>query len=250
MTIEEFDLEKSELTVRFLEIQAENNKLKSLLKMVLSIMKIMGFSLKNKKVPEARKKSAILSTIETASKSVPLEECLDAIEITSQLYKNWLKREKACDLADHPTCPKSTPLKIIPPEVAVIKKYVEDHSYSHFSLSSLFLFVKYYKKEICLSLSTWFRVIHNEGFRRPSRKKYYVKPKQGVRALKPNQTWHIDITVFRVRETKYYIQAIRDNFSRMVLAYRISESYGGASTKKLIEEALTQRLKGPTPMSL
>ena len=238
VTLEDFDLEKSDLIDQLLGLKNENTRLNAILDLLSSTLQIMGVNLKDGKVPEAERKTSILKAVEIARAKIPLEDCLDSIGLTSRRFKNWIKRQKACDLRDHPTCPKTTPTKIIPPEVAIIKKYVEDKSFSHFSLSSLFLYVKLTQKEILLSLSSWFRIIHQEGFRRPSRTKYFVKPKTGVRASRPNQIWHIDISVFRVKETKYYIQAIRDNFSRLILAYTVSDSYGGASTKKLLEEAL------------
>jgi hypothetical protein len=41
-----------------------------------------------------------------------------------------------------------------------------------------------------------------------------------------------------VNGTKVYIQAILDNASRYVLAWQVTQDYGGANTKALIEKAL------------
>ncbi len=49
----------------------------------------------------------------------------------------------------------------------------------------------------------------------------------------------IDVSVFRIMNgAKVYIQAIIDNASRYVLAWEVTQTYGGANTKALIEKAL------------
>jgi transposase InsO family protein len=68
---------------------------------------------------------------------------------------------------------------------------------------------------------------------------YPQKPKIGIRALAPNQIWHVDVSVFRiVNDAKVFIQAIIDNASRYILAWQVTQDYGGANTKALIERAL------------
>ncbi len=77
------------------------------------------------------------------------------------------------------------------------------------------------------------------NLRRPGLRIYAPKPKIGIRASEPNQIWHVDVSVFRiVNGAKVYIQAIVDNASRYVLAWEVTQTYGGANTKALIEKAL------------
>lgn len=72
----------------------------------------------------------------------------------------------------------------------------------------------------------------------PGVRLYPPKPKIGIRASEPNQIWHVDVSVFRiVSGSKVYIQAIIDNASRYVLAWQVTQDYGGANTKTLIEKA-------------
>jgi transposase InsO family protein len=50
---------------------------------------------------------------------------------------------------------------------------------------------------------------------------------------------HVDVSVFRiVNDARVFIQAIIDNASRYVLAWQVTQDYGGANTKALIEKAL------------
>jgi len=48
---------------------------------------------------------------------------------------------------------------------------------------------------------------------------YPEKPKIGIRATHPNEYWHIDVTVIRLLDdTKCYLHAVIDNFSRRILS--------------------------------
>jgi transposase InsO family protein len=81
--------------------------------------------------------------------------------------------------------------------------------------------------------------VRDFNLRRPGVRIYPQKPKIGIRALAPNQIWHVDVSIFHiVNGAKVYIQGILDNASRYVLAWQVTQDYGGANTKALIEKAL------------
>jgi len=201
------------------------------------MFKILGQDLQYQRFSSSEIKIKIINAIETAKKIVPLELCLETVGLSKQRFYHWLKRQKKCELEDHSSCPKLSPTKITSGEVEMVKKYVKDPQYSHFSLTSLWLFVRK-NAEIIMSNSSWFRIIRELDLMREQRKKYFVKPKFGIKASQPNEIWHIDITILRLNGVKGYVQAIRDNFSRYILAYRVDETYGAIHTTSLIAEAI------------
>ena len=65
-----------------------------------------------------------------------------------------------------------------------------------------------------------------------------AKPKKGLRAAAPNEAWHVDTTVFRLLDgTKAYVQAIIDNYSRRILAWRVGVKLEPAATAALLVRA-------------
>ncbi len=93
--------------------------------------------------------------------------------------------------------------------------------------------------DIVASASTWSRVIRDLGLKRNRLRVYPPKPKIGIRASAPGQIWHLDLTILRLQDgTRAFVQAIIDNYSRYVLAWKVSKDYGGVRTKDLIHEAL------------
>ena len=58
------------------------------------------------------------------------------------------------------------------------------------------------------------------------------------RATRPNEIWHVDVSVVRLVDgTRVYLQAIIDNGSRKLLAFRVSSSFDGSATARLLTEA-------------
>jgi hypothetical protein len=183
-------------------------------------------------------KEKLLQTITNATLYVPLKECLETIGLTAARYHSWIRRQVKCLLPDQSTCPKLSPTKLTSKETLAIKELVTAKEYAHFSIYSLSMFAKR-NQMVFASVSAWYRIARAFNLRRPGLRVYPAKPKIGIRALEPNQIWHVDVSIFRiVNGTKVYIQAIIDNASRYVLAWQVTHNYGGANTKSLIERAL------------
>jgi len=69
---------------------------------------------------------------------------------------------------------------------------------------------------VFVSAGTWHRLIRARGWRRPRLRIHPASPKQGVRASKPNEYWHVDVTIIRlINGTRLYLHAVIDNFSRV-----------------------------------
>ena len=81
-------------------------------------------------------------------------------------------------------------------------------------------------------------MIRQRGWKRPRRRVHPAKPKQGLRATCPNEYWQIDATVIRLTTgIRIYLQAVIDNFSRRILAWRVSDKLSSATTRELLIEA-------------
>jgi transposase InsO family protein len=80
-------------------------------------------------------------------------------------------------------------------------------------------------------------------WRRPRGRIHPAKPKVGIRAACANEIWHVDITVIRLLNgSRVYLQAIIDNFSRRILAWKVSETFDPTATAGLLIEASKGRM--------
>jgi transposase InsO family protein len=201
-------------------------------------LSVAGFQMQYMRVAAGELKAKLLDAIDTAKAHLSLKDCLESIGLTAARYHSWVKRQVKCLLPDQSTCPKLSPTKITSKETLAIKELVTAKEYTHFSINSLAMFAK--RQELVFaSVSAWYRIVREFNLRRPGVRLYPQKPKIGIRALAPNQIWHVDVSVFRiVNDARVFIQAIIDNASRYVLAWQVTQDYGGTNTKALIETAL------------
>ena len=221
--------ENSSLRKRLLE----NNTLSTL---TLYTFRLFGFQIQFRKLKDLETKRTLISKIKESMKTIPLNEILDTLSLSLQRFKFWSKEATDCKLEEK-TCQKLRPTKITSTEVKEIVSIASDKKYSHFSLTSLFLYAKR-QDWINLSIASWFRVIKSNNVQRDSKRKYKLKHRKGIRASKPNQIWHLDLSIIKTIDgQRIYIQAIIDNFSRMILAHHVSTCYGGKSTVSLIKLA-------------
>ena len=118
-----------------------------------------------------------------------------------------------------------------------MKQMVTSHDYRHMPIGTLALFAQRLGR-VFASASTWSRKARERGWSRPRKRVYPAKPKVGIRASKPNEYWHLDVTVIRLLDgTKVFLHGVIDNFSRKILAWRICERLSPTTTVAILREA-------------
>lgn len=179
----------------------------------------------------------MLRAIKVASQHAALSRILGLIGLSPSRYHAWNRRELTCELADQSSCPRSRPLQLSSAEVAAVKDHVLDPELRHMSVRALSLYAQRLGR-VFASDSTWRRLIRVRGWHRPRVRVYPAKPKVGVRATKPNERWHIDLTVIRLTSgAKLYLHAVIDNFSRKILGWELAERVAGKTTTGVLERA-------------
>ena len=92
--------------------------------------------------------------------------------------------------------------------------------------------------QVFASATTWAKLVRQCDWRRPRRRVYPQKPKTGIRATYPNEYRHIDVTVIRLLDdTKCYLHALIDNFSRRILSWHLSQRLDPTKTCEILKEA-------------
>jgi transposase InsO family protein len=114
---------------------------------------------------------------------------------------------------------------------------VVSEDYRHMTIRSLALHAQRTRK-VFASPSTWARIARQRGWLRPRRRLYPAKPKEGIRASKPNAYWHIDLTIIKLLDgTRTYLHALLDNFSRRILAWKLALRLEPQTTCQILAEA-------------
>jgi len=150
----------------------------------------------------------------------------------------WKRRQTLCMLDDAAPCPRTNPGRLTRDELSAMRDLVESDDVKHFSLRSLSLYAQRLGT-VFASYGTWCRMFRVHGWRRPRKRLYPAKPKVGIRATRPNEWFHIDVTVIRLLDgTRCYLHAVMDGFSRRVLAWTLQPKLSAEGTLRVLRDAL------------
>ncbi len=228
------------LRARSATLERRGRKLTALLRLTVALLRVSGFRLDRQRVPDETAKRTVLRAVERAQRVIPLAATLKALHLSPSRYYAWVRAQHGCELPDQPSCPRSTPQRLTPDEVRVIKELVTAPDCRHMSIRGLALHAQRLGK-VFAHPATWAKLIRDHAWRRPRRRVYPVKPTVGVRVDRPNAAWHVDCTILKLLDgSKAYLHAVIDNFSRRILAWTVEAKLAPISTCRVLVAAATQ----------
>jgi len=234
VTTEPFDQEEQHALDSSVRWENQARALAAVVRLLLALLRASGFSLAGKRLPEGQAKAGILRAITSAEAFLPLVIIQRILGLESGRYHAWRRAEKACELTDRSSCPRTSPSQLAATEVATIKNMVLSPEYRHMPLGTLARYAERIGK-VFASASTWAKLVRERGWRRPRQRVHPPKPTVGVRASQPNEIWHVDTTVINVLDgTKAYLQAVIDNYSRKILAWTVSARLDPSKTCQVL----------------
>lgn len=195
-------------------------------------------------------KARLLRAVARTRGVLGLRRSLSILGLSLSRFHAWARLGEGCALDDQPSCPVATPQRITPAEVMAMRQLATSEQYRHVPTGRLALLAQR-MSVVFASTSTWYRFVRERGWRRPTLRIHPHSPVEGVRAARPNELWHIDVTVLRLRDgTRAYLSAVIDNFSRRILAWRLSERISANHTVAVLLHAQRALDAGTPPPTL
>ena len=208
-------------------------KEKAMRELLETVRKVFPYDFRSKNLKNKLARSQIINAIRECLKYHRLSHCLNSIGLSKSAYQRWSSEINFCKKTKG-LCERRKASQLTSDEVATMKRFVTSKKFAYISVSSLHLLAQRTGELFC-SVDTWYKYIRSFEWSRPwkvDKKRIY---KTGIRALKPNELWHIDVTVVNIRPGfKLYIQAVIDNFSRFVLAWRVTDEINAKNTVETI----------------
>ncbi len=236
VTVDVADLDVLRLQQEVLALRQRVEWLVAMLRLVVVLLKASGFSLAGARLPQGTRKVSLLRAIDRSRSVLSLRVVLRVLRLSQSRYHSW-KRENQCGLNDMPSCPRSSPQQLTRTEVETIKEMVTSDQYRHVPTGTLAVLAQRLHK-VFASPTTWYRLVRLHQWRRPRRRIHPSKPKLGIRASAPNEIWHVDTTLIRLLDgTRAYFHAVIDNFSRRILAWKVSATFDPSITAELLLSA-------------
>ena len=216
-------MDATQLQREVLRLQSRIQKLIALLRVLLVVLRVSRFSLNQMRLPDGNDKRSLLRVINRARSALPLRSVLRVVRLSPSRYHHW-KRENQCALDDRPSCPRVRSQQLTAAEIEAIHNLATSHEHRHLPTGTLALLAQRLGK-VFASPSTWYRLIRDHQWLRPRQRVHPAKPKIGIRASHPNEIWHIDTTLIRLLDgSRAYLHAVIDNFSRRILAWKVTPS--------------------------
>jgi len=246
VTIDTVDLDATQLLREVFRLRRRVQKLTALLRVLMVVFRMSGYTLNQARLPEGNNKRSLLRAIERSRSALPLRALLRVVRLSPVRYHAW-SRKDACALDDRSSCPRSSPQQLTAAEVSVIQELVMSDDYRHVPTGTLARLAQRIGK-VFASASTWYRLVREHQWRRPRQRVHPASPKVGIRAARPNEIWHIDTSVLRLLDgSRAYLQAVIDNFSRRVLAWKVTGTFDPNATVDILLTA-AKGVSGDKPM--
>ena len=205
-----FDDDAARLHARVLRHERRIQVLLAIVRLLLVLVRMARLRPASTRVPDGQSKAFLLAAIERATLVLPQNVALRVVGLKPARYHAW-RRKAPCHLDDRSSCPRTRPTQLTASEVHAMHQMVTGLDFRHFSIRALALHAQR-MGHVFAAPGTWSRRIRQCGWLRPRRRLHPPKPKDGVRATRPNELWHIDVTVIRLLDgTRLFLHAVIDS---------------------------------------
>jgi putative transposase len=163
----------------------------------------------------------IESLLGKAGELVDIKKCLRWIGWSSRQHYHWIKCDDCLDSLLG-LCRKKHPFQLLKKELQVIKEYLLNPAYQHFSAASVYCQMLrdnalHISKSTFCKYKRLLKIDRKRMLKRPS------KNTVGIRATKALSILHMDVCVYKTNDNrKAYIYIVQDNFSRAILGIKTS----------------------------
>ena len=111
VTVEALNLEATQLQREVLRLSRRVQKLIALLRVLLVVLRMSGYSLSQTRLPDVGNKRSLLRAIEQSRSALPLRSVLRVVRLSPSRYHAW-NGEDQCALDDGSSCPRSSPQQL------------------------------------------------------------------------------------------------------------------------------------------
>jgi putative transposase len=136
VTVDALNLDATQLQLEVSQLRRRVQKLTALLRVLLVVFKISGYSLSQARLPDGGNKRSLLRAIKRSRSALRLRSVLRVVRLSPSRYHAW-NREEQCALDDGSSCPRSSPQQLTATEVGVIQELVTSDDYRHVPTGTL-----------------------------------------------------------------------------------------------------------------
>jgi putative transposase len=182
-------------------------------------------------------KADLIDVVERARQTLPLKQVLKCFNLSETTYNLWvLGMYSGCSNSILDWCLVRQPHQLKVEEVKKMEALLKDPEKLHWPISSIFHYAK--RNDILhIGKATWYKYAKLLGIRRPKPRFRKRKYAPGIKANRPNEIWHADVTYFKIGLKKFYIYLVVDNFSKKIISHLVSDVLSAKNRVSTIKSA-------------
>ena len=187
-------------------------------------------------------KQKIVTVINHVKNTIGLNNACRFFRISVSKFYSWLNQVNyPCPVSILKKCRHRWPNQITQKEEKIMRKCLHNPFFEGWAVYQIAVYALVHNI-LTVSIGTWYKYVKVLGFNfHKIRKKYNT---QGIRALRPNKIWHMDVTVYKtIAHKKFFIYILIDNFSRFILSYKTALFLSGAICMNMIRDAYRKYLE-------
>jgi putative transposase len=183
-------------------------------------------------------KEEIVNLVDNVKDTIGFERTLKLFDITANRYYSW-KNNLNCTTSPFSRCRKLYYNQLSIDEVDVIKEYLSNREYQFWYLCSVY-WKMMHDGAAFMCKATFYKYAKALGFTESRKRIKKIKYHKGIRAEKPLQLLHMDLTQFRARDgSRIFISFIVDNYSRAILGWKASLNKTSEFVVSNLQEVIT-----------
>lgn len=184
-------------------------------------------------------KTQVVNAIKQARETITLSKAVKLIGISKSTYRMWaMEMYFKCNHSISKICSNTYPNQLTVKEINKMYRLLSSPKFFHWSVLSL---AHWGRKNSILHVhtNTWYKYVRLMNIKRLHYRKVHRKYDIGLRATKPNEKWHADITELQLGNgITYYIYLVVDNFSRYIISWRISHKICATTRLETFKESV------------
>jgi putative transposase len=230
------ELTNIEILGQFLAREESETVIRSYLKVANALSRILSASNNLHRILKQYKTDFIKTVLKYKSK-INLKLILRLCRIPVSVFHYWKHQVlRNCETSPIRLCKKIYPNQLTSREVSVMKQLIADERFKYWPVCSIAYFAL--REHILnISLSTWYHYINKLGIAKPALLKKKAQG-SGICAYRPHEIWHADIMVMKTLDgIKSYLYFLMDNYSRLIINWRVELKVSGKIRLETIEEA-------------
>jgi putative transposase len=231
-----------------LKAVAHNRHLLACNRAVLRCIAISRFVQTHVHEIKRKAQNAIQVVLHNISKAASITGHATALKFSGISYRHWLswKNTASCQLSPINRCRRKHPGQLLISETNALVRICNNPAYYAWPLASVY-HMALRTKQLACSLACFYKyaalLVTRQSLPVSRRKNH----QQGIRAQKPFQIIHTDITHYQTDDQqRAFIYLVQDNYSRAVLCHTVQTERKASHTIELIRTAMDMRVTGET----